>query len=167
MSELSAFLDGEPLSSVNKDLLKISAKLLQDFLRKHPIKQIISANEAERLTAQNPNYVFCTISTESKVVYELTSGTTSALVVTQLCSEVNPDENTLEYFLTDHPYQAEDATWLDIEFMLSCDACLEEKQEFVEAECDTCGREDGNLMYALVWDQSGNVTIDRLDPEDF
>jgi hypothetical protein len=101
------------------------------------------------------------------MTYELPSGTASARVETQLCSGVHAHESTLSYYLSERPYLEKDASWLDIEFRLTCEACYEEQQENGEAECDSCGRDDGNLMYALLWDQSGKVTIDRLDPEDF
>lgn len=167
MSEILAFLEGEPLDGVTKDLLRVTAKALQEFLQKYGIKKTISADEAKRISVENPNIVFSTISTESEVEYKLSTGTTSARVVTQLCSGINPHESTLDYFLAEHPYKEVEPAWLDIEFMLTCQACFEEQQELGEAECDDCGREDGNLMYALIWDQSGNVTIDRLDAEDF
>ena len=160
-------LDGEPLDDPSKELLLASAEELEEFLRKYGIKEQISADEVEKALAQSPNLVFTIISAHNQMTYELPSGTASARVETQLCSGVHPNENTLAYYLSERPYEETEDAWFDIEFMLSCEACLEEHQENGEAECDACGREDGNLMYALLWDQSGKVTIDRLDPEDF
>jgi hypothetical protein len=160
-------LEDEPLDEPAKELLLASAKELQEFLQKYGIKKEISYDQAEQILTHSPHLVFSTISSQNQMSYELTSGTASARVETQLCSGVHSHENTLSYFLSERPHQEKDDSWLDIEFVLNCQACMEEQLEFGEAECDACGRDDGNLMYALIWDQSGNVTIDRLDPEDF
>lgn len=160
-------LEGEPLDDPSKELLLASAEELEEFLKKYGIKEQISADEVEKALAQSPNLVFTIISAHNQMTYELPSGTASARVETQLCSGVHAHESTLSYYLSERPYQEKDESWLDIEFRLTCEACFEEQQENGEAECDACGRDDGNLMYALLWDQSGKVTIDRLDPEDF
>jgi hypothetical protein len=160
-------LEGEPLNESSKELLQVSAGVLENFLQKYGVRQEISADQAEKSLAQSPNNVFSTISCLNQTSYELTSGIVSARVEAQLCSGIHPNENTLAYYASEHPYEEKEDCWIDIEFMFSCETCLEEQQEYGEADCNDCGRADGNLMYSLLWNQSGNVTIERTDPEDF
>lgn len=158
--ESDSMLDGEPLSRASKDCLSGKAMELEAYIQKYGIFRQVEADEVEKFAVKNPNSVFSILPCHAE--------TSCGRAETELRPGFYPDESPLGFYISDVPFDNDDAyPYPYIEIRMTCDSCLEEQNENGVADCDACGREDGNLMYYLAWNESGKVSIERLDSDDF